>query len=640
MSDGQVAPYGSWKSPITADLIVGGSIVLGGTLADGSDLYWTELRPAEEGRVVIVRRTADGAVGDLTPAGFNARTRVHEYGGGAFVASQGEVWFSHFADQRLYRQGVGTAPRPITEEVDRRYADAVVDRRRGLLFAVREDHTDTSREAINTLVRMQLDGLDESVVIEGHDFYSNPRLSPDGRQLCWLAWNHPHLPWDGTELWIADLDASGAPRDARIVSGGGEDSIYQPEWSPEGHLHFVSDRSGWWNLYRLDGDQAVPLAALEAEFASPQWTFRQSNYAFTTSGRIVACATGAAHSGLGLIAGGHFRRIETGYTAFASLTTIGEDLCCVASGPDQPPAVVRIPIDGGEPEVIRKALHRDLDSRFYSVPEAIEFPTEGGRTAYAIYYPPTNPGYEAPASDRPPLIVHSHGGPTSAFSTSLNLHTQYWTSRGIAVVDVNYGGSTGHGTEYRRRLNGQWGIVDVDDCINAARYLVARGLADERHLAVSGGSAGGYTTLAALTMRNYFKAGANHFGLSDLIPFARDTHKFESRYLDSLIGPYPEREDLYRERSPLTHVDNLNCPLIVFQGLEDKVVPPSQSELIVDAARRKGMPVAYLPFEGEQHGFRQGKNIKRSLEAELYFYSQVFDFGLGEAIEPVAIENL
>ena len=640
MTGRRVAPYGSWKSPITADLIVGGSIGLGGTIADGGDLYWSELRPAEEGRIVVVRRDAAGAIADVTPDGFNARTRVHEYGGGAYVASQGEVWFSHFPDQRLYRQGAGTAPRPITEAVDRRYADAVVDRRRGLLFAVREDHTDTSGEAVNTLVRMQLDGADESIVVEGHDFYSNPRVSPDGRHLAWLAWNHPHLPWDGTELWLADLDASGAPRDARLVSGGGEDSIYQPEWSPGGVLHFVSDRSGWWNLYRLEAGKAHSLAPLDAEFGSPQWTFRQSNYAFTAGGRLVAVASGPGAEGIGEVENGSFTRIDCEYTSFASLTAIGEDVCCVAAAPDRPSAVIRIPLGGGPVQVIRVAFEVEVDRRYFSLPEAIEFPTEGGKTAHAIYYPPTNPDFEAPGGDRPPLVVHSHGGPTSAFSTALDLKTQFYTSRGIAVVEVDYGGSTGYGTEYRRRLNGNWGVVDVDDCINAARHLVARGQADERHLAVSGGSAGGYTTLAALTMRNYFKAGANHFGLSDLIPFAKDTHKFESRYLDSLIGPYPEREDLYIERSPLTHVDNLHCPLIVFQGLEDRVVPPSQSEMIVEAARRKGLPVAYLPFEGEQHGFRIARNIKRSLEAELYFYSQVFDFGLADEVAPVDIENL
>ena len=625
---------------MTADLIVGGSIGLGGVLADGEDLYWTELRPTEDGRIVIVRRDAKGAIADMTTGAFNARTRVHEYGGGAFVPSQGEVWFSHFPDQRLYRQGVGTAPRPITEAVDKRYADAVVDRRRGLLFAVREDHTDSSREAVNTIVRMQLGGEDESIVVEGHDFYSNPRMSPDGRSLAWLAWNHPHLPWDGTELWLADLDGSGAPREVRLVSGGGEDAIYQPEWSPEGVLHFVSDRSGWWNLYRLENDRAVALAPLEAEFGSPLWTLRQSNYAFTANGRLVAVANGSGSTGLGIVEKGGFRRLETGYTAFSSLTTIGETVYCVAAAPDKPPAVVGIPLDGGAPEIVRLCLHFDVDPRYVSWPELIEFPTEGGRTAHAIYYPPTNPDYEAPPGEKPPLVVHSHGGPTSAYSTSFNLHTQFYASRGIAIIEVNYGGSTGYGTEYRRRLNGQWGVVDVDDCVNAARYLVDRGLADERHVAVSGGSAGGYTTLAALTMRNYFKAGANHFGLSDLVPFAKDTHKFESRYLDSLIGPFPEREDLYRERSPLTHIDNLHCPLIVFQGLEDKVVPPNQSELIVEAARRKGLTVAYLAFEGEQHGFRQAKNIKRTLEGELYFYSQVFDFALGEEVEPVAIENL
>jgi dipeptidyl aminopeptidase/acylaminoacyl peptidase len=589
---------------------------------------------------VLVKRTADGSIADVTPPGFNVRTRVHEYGGGAYVVSRGTVWFSNFADQRLYRQDEGAEPRPITEAVDRRYADAVVDRDRGLLFAVREDHTDTTREAVNSLVKLGLDGESEEVIAGGGDFYSNPRLSPDGRRLCWLTWNHPHLPWDGTELWVGELAAGGGIASKRLVAGGGEVSIFQPEWSPEGVLHYVSDESGWWNLYRLEELGPRNLEPVNAEFGRPQWVFRSSTYAFAGETGIACSWIDAGTGGFGVIQHGRLTSIENGLTSFDSVAARDGEAWFVGGSPTEPPAVMRQTLDGSPPEVIRRSFEVSVDPSYLSEPRTIEFPTEDEKTAWAFYYPPLNPDFEGPGDEKPPLLVHSHGGPTSAYGTVLSLSTQYWTSRGWGVVDVNYGGSTGYGTEYRRRLNGSWGVVDVDDCINVARHLVAQGLADPRRVAIAGGSAGGYTTLAALTMRDYFRAGANHFGLSDLVPFVEDTHKFESRYLDSLIGPWPEAKDLYVERSPLTHVDNLNCPLIVFQGLEDKIVPPSQSQLIVDAVRRKGLPVAYIAFEGEQHGFRQAKNIKRSLEGELYFYSQVFDFVPADPLEPVEIENL
>jgi dipeptidyl aminopeptidase/acylaminoacyl peptidase len=619
---------------------VQGTVGLSGVYLDGEDLYWTELRPSEGGRNVLVRRSPDGTIADVTPHGFNVRTRVHEYGGGAFVADEGIVWFSNFSDQRLHRQDPGADPRPITEAVDRRYADAVVDRRRGLLFAVREDHTDGSREAVNTIVAMGLDGEREVVVVEGNDFYSDPRLSPDGSQLCWLAWNHPHLPWDGTELWLGTVAEDASVGSSRIVAGGGEVSVFQPSWSPEGVLHYVSDETGWWNLYRLEDAGPRNLAPLSAEFGVPQWIFRPTTYAFAADGLIACSWIDLGVGGFGVVGHGGLKSIENGFTSFSHVVASARDAYFIAGSATSPLVIVRQPLDGDAPEVLRTSVDATVDPTYFSVPQTVEFPTEGDLTAFAFYYPPLNPDFEGPGDELPPLLVHCHGGPTAAVSTTLNLQTQYWTSRGWGVIDVNYGGSTGFGTEYRRRLNGNWGVVDVDDCVNAGRHLVAASSADPARVAIAGGSAGGYTTLCALTMRDYFRAGANYFGLSDLIPFVKDTHKFESRYLDSLIGPWPEAADLYRERSPLTQVDNLNCPLIVFQGLEDKIVPPNQSRLIVDAVRKKGLPVAYLAFEGEQHGFRQAENIKRSLEGEIYFYSQVFDFALADEVEPVPIENL
>jgi dipeptidyl aminopeptidase/acylaminoacyl peptidase len=618
---------------------VEGTVGLGGVMLDGEDLYWTEGRPAEAGRVVLVRRSPGGGIADVTPPGFNVRTRVHEYGGGSFIVDQGTVWFSNFADQRIYRQDRGEAPRPITEAVDRRYADAIVDRGRGLLFAVREDHTDSSAEAVNTIVKLGVEGDAEVVVVEGNDFYSDPRLSPDGKRLCWLAWNHPHLPWDGTELWVGTVAEDGSVGSSEVVAGGGEISIFQPSWSPDGLLHYVSDEGGWWNLHRLEEGGPRNLTPLSAEFGLPQWVFRQTTYSFAGADGIACSWIDLGVGGFGVLDQRGLTSIENGYTSFSYVVADSRDAYFVAGSATASPAIVRQPLDGDAPEVLRTSVDVPVDPAWFSAPQTIEFPTEGERTAYAFYYPPLNPDFEGPGGERPPLLVHSHGGPTAAVSTTLSLSTQFWTSRGWGVVDVNYGGSTGYGTDYRRRLNGNWGIVDVDDCVNAARHLVETASADADRVAIAGGSAGGYTTLCALTTRDYFRAGANYFGLSDLVPFAEDTHKFESRYLDSLIGPWPEAADLYRERSPLTHVDNLNCPLIVFQGLEDKIVPPNQSELIVEAVRNKGLPVAYLAFEGEQHGFRQAKNIKRSLEGEIYFYSQVFDFALADEVEPVPIEN-
>ena len=649
MTTVQVAPYGAWKSPISADLIAASAITLAEPMLDGDDIYWLEGRPAEGGRIVLVRCTPAGVIEDVTPAPFNVRTRVHEYGGGAYLVADGVVYFSNFADQRLYRQPRAGAPQPLTPAGALRYADAVLDRQRGRLICVREDHRGS--EVVNAIVAVSLAGGDplaptsgdEGVPLAaGNDFYASPRLSPDGTRLAWLTWNHPNMPWDGNELWVAPVESDGRLGRAVRVAGGERESIFQPEWSPDGILTFVSDRSGWWNLYRWRGVRAEALAEMPAEFGVPQWVFRASTYAYASAGRLVC-----AYSTAGLwrlaqfdLASGQLRPVELPYTEIGGVRAgAGQAVFCAGS-PTQSLSVVRLDLATGLPTILRSAGAANVDSRYLSVPQSIEFPTAGGRTAYALYYPPANGDYAAPAGELPPLLVKSHGGPTAWASSTLKLGLQYWTSRGFAVVDVNYGGSAGFGRDYRERLKGQWGIVDVDDCVNAARYLVERRLADPARLAISGGSAGGYTTLCALAFRDVFKAGASYYGVSDLEALARDTHKFESHYLDGLIGPYPARRDLYLERSPIHAAERLSCPTIFFQGLEDVVVPPSQTEQMVAALRAKGVPVAYLPFAGEQHGFRRAENIKRSLEAELYFYSRIFGFTPADSIEPVAIENL
>ena len=645
MSRTLVAPYGSWKSPITSDLIVKGSIGLGQTALDGEDIYWIEVRPQEGGRSCVVRRNENGRIEDVIPQGFNARTRVHEYGGGDYTVADGTVYFSNFADQRIYRlRREEKDPVPVTPAVNMRYADAVMDAKRNSLIAVREDHTESEREAVSSIVAISLEGDDAGrVLASGNDFYSSPRLSPNGKRLAYLTWNHPNMPWDGCELWVCELDEYGSPGQCERVAGAEQESVFQPEWSPDGTLHFISDRSGWWNLYRLNqsGEQDA-LCAMEAEFGLPQWIFGMSMYAFESTERILCAFIEKGRATLARLDTdtGKLERLETPFSDITYVRAAGSHAVLRAGSPSQAAAIVRLDLNTVQVEALRRATDLKIDPCYISVSQAIEFPTEDGLTAHGFYYPPHNCDYTAPEGMRPPLLVKSHGGPTSAASTIFALGIQYWTSRGIAVLDVNYGGSTGYGRAYRQRLNDRWGIVDVDDCVNGARYLIERGLVDGERCAIDGGSAGGYTTLCALTFRDLFKAGASHFGVSDLAALATETHKFESRYLDRLIGPYPERADLYRERSPIHFTDKLSCPVIFFQGLEDKIVLPNQAEMMVDALREKGLPVAYVPFEGEQHGFRRAENIKRALDGEIYFYSRIFGFELADEVEPVEIENL
>lgn len=636
MNEKKIKPYGSWKSPITSDLIVSGTIGLGDIALDGDDIYWIENRPSEAGRNVIMRRTPDGAIAELTPQPFNARTAVHEYGGGAFMVFDGTIYFSNFADQRIYVQGRGASPEPLTTAENMRYADGVIDRRRNQIISVREDHTTKSRDAVNTIVSVALEGgRPDRVLVSGNDFYSTPRLSPDGSRLAWLTWNHPNMPWDGTELWVGAVNDDGTLSETELVAGGVTESIFQPEWSPDGVLHFVSDRSGWWNLYRRRDGETELLCGMEAEFGAPQWVFRMSTYGFESEDRIICAYNERGDWRLASLDTKSLRLepIEVPYTEIFGIKVSPGRAVFRAGSPTEPFSIARLDLATRKLDVLRRSTNIEVDKDYLSAPRAIEFPTENNLTAHAFFYAPKNRDYIAPSGDKPPLLVISHGGPTGTASTTLSLSIQYWTSRGIAVLDVNYGGSTGYGRAYRERLNGQWGIVDVDDCVNGARYLVERGEVDEERLVIRGGSAGGYTTLAALTFRDVFKAGASYYGVSDLEVLEQDCHKFESRYNTSLIGPYPQSRDLYKQRSPIHFTDRLSCPMILFQGLEDKVVPPNQAEMMFEAVRAKGLPVAYVPFEGEQHGFRRAENIKRALDAELYFYSKVFGFDADVQLE-------
>jgi dipeptidyl aminopeptidase/acylaminoacyl peptidase len=638
-----IASFGSWKSPITSDLIVSESIKFEQVVLDGSDMYWIERRPAENGRSVIVQRTKDGNRTDMLPLPFNARTSVHEYGGGSYTVSDGSIYFSNFSDQHLYRLIPGSTPQPIAFMEQMRSADYVIDHRRNCMICVREDHTLSDLEPANTLVSVSLDGSGKSqVIVSGSDFYSSPRISPDGSFLAWLTWNHPNMPWDSTELWVGKIGEDGSIIQSQCITGNAHESIFQPEWSAEGILHFVSDRTGWWNLYRWQDGKVIALYEMEAEFGVPQWVFGYSTYAFVSSHAIVCSfiKQGTAYLGYLDTTTGKLDYIGSPYSRIEWVHASPDHAVFICSSPTECSAVVKLDLDTFSIQVLHQSYEARIAADYLSIAEPIEFPTEHGLTAYAFFYPPKNRDYTAPPGEFPPLVVESHGGPTGMTYSELDLGIQYWTSRGIAVLDVNYGGSTGYGRTYRQRLEGQWGVIDVDDCVNGARYLVEQGLVDGNRLAITGGSAGGFTTLCALTFRNVFKAGASHYGISDLEALVRDGHKFESHYEHRLIGPYPERRDLYHTRSPINFVDRLSCPIIFFQGLEDKVVPPNQAELMVAALRVKKMPVAYITFEGEQHGFRQAKNIKRALDTELYFYSRVFNFTPADAVELVHIENL
>jgi dipeptidyl aminopeptidase/acylaminoacyl peptidase len=637
----KIAPYGSWSSPITAEQIASGSIGLGQIALDAQDIYWSEMRPAEAGRHAIVR-WREGVTEDVLPAPFSARSRVHEYGGGAFSVDNAVIYFCNDSDQRLYRLGPEGAPHPITPESNRRYADAAIDLRRQRIVCVCEDHR-AGGEPVNTIVAVNLDGHGEPAnLVSGHDFYAAPRLSPDGARLAWLAWNHPDMPWDGTELWLADIASNGSLSNRRRVAGSRDESVFQPAFAPDGTLYFVSDCSHWWNLYRFCSEQIEALAPMEAEFGRPQWIFGMSTYAFASERHIVCAFNREATWCLSLLdtETRWMDIIETPFTDISGVAAGHGKAVFVAASPTMLPAVVRLDLTTRRHEILRSSSTAAPDAGYLAVPQTLTYPISGGEPAHAFYYPPANRDFRAPAGVKPPLLVLSHGGPTSATSSALNLKLQYWTSRGFAVLDVNYRGSTGYGRDYRLKLEGQWGVADVEDCLAGARYLVERGLADATRLAIRGGSAGGYTTLCALTFHDLFRAGASYYGVSDLESLARDTHKFEARYLDRLIGRYEAQRDLYRDRSPIYHVDRLSCPVIFFQGLEDKVVPPDQTEKMVNALRTKGIPVAYVPLAGESHGFRRARNIRRALEAEHYFYSRIFGFTPADAIAPVMIENL
>ena len=647
MSAPERLPYGTWPSPITARRAAQACMRLAETRAFGESTYWIERRPNEDGRYVVVRADAGADPRDVTPPGFSARTRVHEYGGGSYTVFGDSVFFTDDRDQRLYRHREGEEPVAVTPEppVERglRYADPDVSPDGERLACVRERH-EANGEVANELVIMGTDGSDPTVLASGRDFYASPRWSPDGSRIAYLGWDFPQMPWDGTELRIAEIGPDGAAVSERHVAGGLTESVFQPCWSPEGLVHFVSDRTNWWNLYREDAPGAVTnLTPTDAEFGVPMWVFGYATYAFLSDGRIAVAyrREGVHHLALLDPGSGEMLDLDLPFTCFDSyLSASGQRLAFIAGGAATPMQVVSLDFATRAVEVLCESERIEFDPGYVARPEPIAFPTTDGRTGYAYHYPPTNPRAIGPETERPPLVVYVHGGPTSEVWPEYDLEVQYFTSRGFAYVAVNYGGSTGYGRSYRESLYGRWGEVDVDDAIAATRALVERDLADGDRLLVTGGSAGGWTVLCALAFRDAFAAGTSYFGVSDLEPFAETTHKFESRYLDLLVGALPEAADVWEARSPARHADGIHRPLLILQGDEDEVVPPAQADVIVEALERQGLPYAYLVFEGEQHGFRKAENIARSLEAELTFYGRVLGFEPHDDLPDLDVRNL
>jgi dipeptidyl aminopeptidase/acylaminoacyl peptidase len=642
-----VAPYGSWSSPITLDLVAGaGGVSYGSLWAAEEGVYWLETRPQEQGRSALVLLAPGREPAEVVPEGFNVRTRVHEYGGGAWFWHDGVVYCSNFDDSRLYRiDRPGAEPQPITPEPPEphalRYADGRVFADGRLIVCVRETHGDG--EPRNELVVVLADGSAEPrAIATGRDFYAAPRPSPDGARLAWLAWDHPHMPFEGTDLCVGDLAPDGRCTNSRRVAGSEAESIFQPEWGPNGDLYFASDRTGWSNLYVEREGEVQALTNDEAELGYPQWVFDLSRHALLSDGRVACIFTRAAIDSLELLDldTGRLDRVELPYTTLGSLRSDGERLVFAAASPTEPSSVIELDPATKTHTVLRRSSELALDGRYVSIPVPVSFPGTDGLESHGFYYAPTNPDFAGPDDELPPLLVHVHGGPTAHTQMALDLGSQFFTSRGIALVDLNYGGSTGYGREYRDRLRGRWGEVDVEDSAAAGRYLAERGDVDPARIEIFGGSAGGYTTLLALAVRDEFAAGTSYYGVADLATFHEDTHKFESRYDEYLIGPWPDAIDLYRDRSPVNHADSISRPLLLLQGLDDKVVPPVQAEAIVNALKQRGIPYAYIGFEGEGHGFRKAENIKRATAAHLSFLAQVFGFEPADELEPIRIENL
>ncbi len=633
----QAAPYGTWESPVTPKSLVEGATQLIQLEVDGDELYFLEGRPEEAGRSVFIRASDKK---EMFPAPFYARTTVHEYGGKCGTVFEGTLYFTNFEDQHLYSVKPDQEPELINGTKGLRFADFVIHPNGQSLYTILEDHRGKG-ECINSIAKVDLQSGEITLIAEGFDFYAFPRISPDGNSLAYIAWNHPNMMWDQTELFVTDLQTS----DTVKVSGSENESVSEPRWTPDGHLVYISDRSGFWKLYSEEGKCLVDE---DFDFTSPLWVVGVSRTAFvTTNGKnlllTVATDKGCDHFILKDQKTGELKTYKDHEFSFINdLHTLNDQVVFIAATPKSGPAIYKMDPLSGNFEVLKKSKDSiGFGEEFISEPETIEFPTENNKTAFGFYYPPVNPNYKTNLpKEKPPLIIFTHGGPTAHVRPILNAKIQFWTTRGFAVADINYGGSTGYGREYRNRLRRNWGIVDVDDCCNAALFLAKSGKIDQKRMAIEGGSAGGYTTLAALTFKDVFSAGTSYFGVSDLTLMIGDTHKYEARYLDSLVGKYPEEKERYDKYSPIHHTEGLSCPILLLQGAEDKIVLPNQAEVMYEALLKKDIPTAYILFEKEQHGFRIAENIIKSFEAQLYFYKRVFGIPVNKGEKPITIINL
>ena len=638
---GKEKNYGSWKSPITTDMIVKEGVKLLNIFVDDNDIYLSELRPTENGRSTILKFNGK-SFDEILDKKFNARTKVHEYGGLSFCVKDKVLYFSNFLDQQIYVKEINKEPYPITPVSNDRYANYTIDKKRNLIYAVQEEHLET--EVNNSIVKIDENNHVEKIA-SGHDFYSSIVVNQDSSKMAFLAWNHPDMPWDAAKLFMADIQEDGKLKNIKWIAGSEDESIFLPRWGQDGYLYFVSDKTNFWNLYRYKGEKVESIYPMKAEFGMPLWLFGMSTYDFFLDGDklfIVSVYNKDGKDHLCLIdpACKTKEDIKTKYCAISNVCVMDGSVLFIGASPTELQSLISLDLKSKEVKILKKSKKIEIDLDYISEPQNIEFPTNDNKTAHMIYYPPKNKDFLVKKNEKPLLIVKSHGGPTTQSFSVLNLEIQYWTSRGFAFADVNYAGSTGYGREYRQRLYGNWGILDVDDCANAAIYLAKKGYVDENKLIIKGGSAGGYTTLAALTFRDTFRAGASYFGICDLELFHQDTHKFEAKYDEKLIGPYPETRQVYFDRSPINFIDHLSCPIILFQGEEDKIVPPNQAKKMFDSLKEKKLPTAYLLFEKEGHGFRSSAVIKKTLEAELYFYSKIFGFEIEDDIEPIDIQNI
>jgi len=620
-------PYGSWPSTLSAELITRAAPGLNFLQSHGERLFWVESRPWEAGRNVIMCREGDGSTRDLLPAPFSHQSRVHEYGGMAYAMDDSHLYFVNAADQRIYQLALAEDKQPVAiTAAGSRFADLVIDQARQQLIAVCETHHD-NREPENTLVSIVLADGSLSTLVSGADFYAFPRISPDSKQLCWIEWQHPNMPWDSTQLWLANFSDGGLSDKMLVAGADNNEAIFQPQWSPDNQLYFVSDKNNWWNIYRIENGSSQPVLEIEAEFATPLWQFGMTSYDFIDADTIACVYTknGIWHSGFIDIQSGQLNTIESQYSSMQAVTCHQDKLYLVAGAAALPSELISISRQAKVTSIYSPATIA-LAPENLSEPQSILFASgRDNQPVHAFYYPPTNANYCGIEGELPPVIALCHGGPTGATDSGLNLKLQYWCNRGFAVVDINYRGSTGFGRAYRHSLAGAWGIADVEDTQHAIRYLTEQQMIDPQRCLIRGGSAGGYTVLSALTFTDTFQAGASLYGIGDLETLAKDTHKFESRYMDSLIGPYPERRDIYLQRSPIHHAEGLNCPVIFLQGLEDKVVPPNQAEMMVKLLEEKGIKVAHVTFPDEGHGFRKANNIIHAMESELAFYRDVFN---------------